>query len=138
MKKFKHYSSQLATAATPLPSVMRKPGLVKLWLLTVSTQRVYLLAGVLLLFFAVSPVSQGIVNLWYPQQEKTFKNTLSRMFNPKVEKAAQELRETRYQQLVFIFWSLGLSAAIILLILDLPGAVKKGELQAQRRTRHIN
>jgi len=132
MKKLKQYSSQLATAATPLPSVMRKPGLVKLWLLTVSAKRVYLLAGVLLLFFAVSPVSQGIVDLWYPQQEKTFKNTLSRMFNPKVEKAAQELRETRYQQLVFIFWSLGLSAIIILLILDLPGAVRKGEKQAQK------
>ena len=132
MKNLKHYSSQLATAATPLPSVMRKPGLVKLWLLTVSARRVYLLAGVLLLFFAVSPVSRGMVELWYPQQEKNFKNTLSRMFNPKVEKAAQELRETRYQQLVFIFWSLGLSAAIILLILDLPGAVRKGEKQAQK------
>ena len=132
MKNLKHYSSQLATAAIPFPSVMRKPGLVKLWLLTVSARRVYLMAGVLLLFFAVSPVSRGMVELWYPQQEKNFKNTLSRMFNPKVEKAAQELRETRYQQLVFIFWSLGLSAAIILLILDLPGAVRKGEKQAQK------
>ena len=132
MKNFKHYSSQLATAATPLPSVMRKPGLVKLWLLTVSAKRVYLLAGILLLFFAVSPVSRGMVELWYPQQEKNIKNTLSRMFNPKVEKAAQRLRETRYQQLVFIFWSLGLSAAIILLILDLPGAVRKGEKQAKK------
>ena len=79
MKKFKHYSSQLATAVTPLPSVMRKPGLVKLWLLTFSAKRVYLLAGVLLFFFAVSPVRQGIVGRWYPQQ----------------------LRETRYLQLVF-------------------------------------
>jgi hypothetical protein len=132
MKKFKQYSSQLATAATPLPLVIRRPGLVKLWLLTVSPKRLYLLVGLLLLFLAESPISQGIVDYWYPEEEKTLKNTLSGMFNPKVRKAAQELRINRYQQLVFIFWSLGLSTATILLILDLPGAVRKGEQQAKK------
>ena len=132
MKKFKQYSSQLITAATPLPLVIRKPGLVKLWLLTLSGKRVYLLAGLLLLFFTASPISHGVIDFWYPEEEKSFKNTLSGMFNPKVHKAAQELRETRYQQLVFIFWSLGLSASVILLLLDLPAAVKKGEQQAQK------
>ena len=132
MKKLKHYSGQLVTAATPLPLVMRKPGLVKLWLLTLSGKRTYMLVGLLLLFFAVSPVSQGVVEFWYPQEEKNLKNTLSGMFNPKARKAAQELRETRYQQLVFLFWSLGLSASAILLLLDLPAAVTRGEQQAQK------
>ena len=54
------------------------------------------------------------------------------MFNPKARKAAQALRDTRYQQLVFIFWSLGLSVAAIVLLLDLPGAVKEGEQKAQK------
>lgn len=53
------------------------------------------------------------------------------MFNPKARKAAQDLRDTRYQQMVLIFLCLGLSAAAIVLILDLPGVVKKGEQQGQ-------
>jgi serine/threonine protein kinase len=54
------------------------------------------------------------------------------MFNPKARKAAKDLRETRYQQLLFLFLGLGLSSAVILLLLDLPGAVRKGEQQAQK------
>ena len=132
MNKFKQYSNQLVIAATPLPLVIRKPGLVKIWLLNVSGKRLYLLIGLLLLLFTVSPVSQSLVNYWYPEKEKTFKNTLSGMFNPKARKAAEELRETRYQQLIFFFLVLGLSPAVILLLLDLPAAVRKGEQQAQK------
>jgi len=132
MNKLKQYSNQLVTAATPLPLVIRKPGLVKLWLLNVSGKRLYLLIGLLVLFFAVSPVSESLVDFWYPAKEKTFKNTLSGMFNPKARKAAEELRKTRYQQLIFFFLGLGLSSAVILLLLDLPGAVRKGEQQAQK------
>ena len=62
MNKFKQYSNQLVIAATPLPLVIRKPGLVKIWLLNVSGKRLYLLIGLLLLLFAVSPVSQSLVN----------------------------------------------------------------------------
>lgn len=54
------------------------------------------------------------------------------MFNPKARKAAEELRATRYQQLIFFFLVLGLSPAVILLLLDLPAAVRKGEQQAQK------
>jgi len=132
MNKFKQYSNRLVTSATPLPLVIRKPGLVKLWLLKVSGKRLYLLIGLLLLLFAVSPVSQGLVDFWYPAKEKTFKNTISGMFNPKARKAAMELREIRYQQLIFFFLVLGLSSAVIVLLLDLPGAVRKGEQMAQK------
>ncbi len=132
MNKLQQYSDLLVTAATPLPLVIGKSGILKLWLLSVTRKRVYLLAGILLLFFAVSPVSQSLVNIGYPKEEKTLKNTLSGMFNPKARKAAQALRDTRYQQLVFIFWSLGLSVAAIVLLLDLPGAVKEGEQKAQK------
>jgi len=132
MNKLQQYSYHLVTAATPLPLVIRKTGILKLWLLSVTRKRVYLLAGILLLFFAVSPVSQSLVNIGYPKEEKTLKNTLSGMFNPKARKAAQALRDTRYQQLVFIFWSLGLSVATIVLLLDLPAAVKKGEQKARK------
>lgn len=132
MEKIKQYSSLLVTAATPLPRVIRKPGLVKLWLFNISVKRLFLLAGLLLLFLAVSPVSQSIVNFWYPEKEKSLKNTLSGMFNPKARKAEQELREARYDQLLLIFLSLGLSVAMIALILDLPGVVKNGEQQAQK------
>ena len=132
MNKLQQYSYHLVTAATPLPLVIRKSGILKLWLLSVTRKRVYLLAGILLLFFAVSPVSQSLVNIGYPKEEKTLKNTLSGMFNPKARKAAQALRDTRYQQLVFIFWSLGLSVATIVLLLDLPAAVKKGEQKARK------
>lgn len=129
MKTIKQFSRQLVTAATPLPLVIRKPGLIKLWLLSFSRPRLYLLAGLLLLVFTASPVSQNIVDFLYPQQEKTFKNTLSSIFNPSEQRQAEELRETRYQQLVFLFWSLGISTALIVLLLDLPKAVKQGEQQ---------
>lgn len=52
------------------------------------------------------------------------------MFNPRARNAARELRESRYLQLVIVLLSLGISTAVILLILDLPAAVKKGEQQA--------
>jgi serine/threonine protein kinase len=132
MQKLKQYSSLLITAATPLPQVVRKPGLVKLWLFTISPKRLFLLVGLLLLFFGVSPISRNVVDIWHPEREKTLKNTLSGMFNPKALKAEQELRETRYEQLVIIFLSLGLSVTAIVLILDLPSVLKKGEQQAQK------
>ena len=66
MNKLQQYSYLLVTAATPLPLVIRKSGILKLWLLSVTRKRVYLLAGILLLFFAVSPVSQSLVNIGYP------------------------------------------------------------------------
>lgn len=70
MEKIKHYSSLLVTAATPLPGVIRKPGLIKLWLFSISAKRLYILAGLLALFFAISPVSQGIVDFCYQEKEK--------------------------------------------------------------------
>ena len=135
MKTIKQYTHQLVTAATPLPQVVQKPGLLKLWLFRLSRQRIYLLAGLLVLIFSVNPISQGLVEFWYPMEPRTLKTTISGILNPSARRASINTRDTRYQQLLILFWSLGLSAAAIVLILDLPAAVKKGEQQAQKLLR---
>ena len=83
MEKIKHYSSLLVTAATPLPGMIRKPGLIKLWLFSLSAKRLYLLAGPLVLFFAVSPISQGIVDFCYPEINDKVESVILKMLQKK-------------------------------------------------------
>jgi serine/threonine-protein kinase len=49
------------------------------------------------------------------------------LVNSPILRKLQNLRETRYWQLLIFFWFVGLSAVSIILILDLPRAIKSGK-----------
>ena len=121
-----HYKT-LVTAATPLPLVIHKPELLKIWLLRCSRERLILLTGLLILVLFGGPISQSLVDLWYPLDQGSFKTNVQDFFDSPILRKLEKLRDTRYWQVLLIFWFLGLSAAVIVLILDLPRTVREGE-----------
>jgi serine/threonine-protein kinase len=130
INKIQQHYITLVTAASPLPQVLRRRGLVKLWLFKLTRERLYLLAGLIFLLLAAEPFSQGIVDYLYPLDQGSFKNTIANLFNsPKLRKL-EELRDTRYFQLFIFFWGVGFVTAAIVLILDLPRSVKQAERKA--------
>jgi serine/threonine-protein kinase len=78
-----------------------------------------------LVLFA-GPISQSLVDLWYPLDQDSFKTNVQDFFNSPILRKLEKLRDTRYWQVLLVFWSLGLSAAAIVLILDLPRTVCEG------------
>ena len=85
-----------------------------------------LLTGLLILLLFAGPISQSLVDLWYPLDQDTFKTNVQDFFNSPILRKLEKLRDTRYWQVLLVFWSLGLSAAAIVLILDLPRTVREG------------
>jgi serine/threonine-protein kinase len=67
------------------------------------------------------------VDLWYPLDQDSFKTNVQEFFNSPILRKLEKLRDTRYWQVLLVFWSLGLSAAVIVLILDLPRTIREGE-----------
>lgn len=126
MINIKQHYKTLITAATPLPLVIHKPELLKIWLLRRSRERLILLTGLLILVLFAGPISQGLVDLWYPLDQDSFKINVQDFFNSPILRKLEKLRDTRYWQVLLVFWSLGLSAAAIVLILDLPRTVREG------------
>lgn len=127
MINIKQHYKTLVTAATPLPLVIYKPALLKIWLLRRSRERLILLAGLLVLLLFAGPISQGLVDLWYPLDQDSLKTNVQDFFNSPILRELEKLRDTRYWQMLLVFWSLGLSAAAIVLILDLPRTIREGE-----------
>jgi len=121
-----HYKT-LVTAATPLPLVIHKPELLKIWLLRRSRERLILLIGLLVLLLFAGPISQSLVDLWYQLDHDSFKTNVQDFFNSPILRELGRLRGTRYWQILLVFWSMGLVAAAIVLILDLPRTVREGE-----------
>jgi serine/threonine-protein kinase len=127
MIKIKQHYKTLVTAATPLPLVIHKPALLKIWLLRRSRERLILLTGLLALLFFAGPISQSLVDIWYPLDQDSFKTNLQELFNSPILRKLEELRDTRYWQVLLVFWSLGLAISSIVLILDLPRTIREGE-----------
>ncbi len=127
MINLKQHYKTLVTAATPLPLVIHKPALLKIWLLRRSRERFILLTGLLILLLFAGPISQSLVDLWYPLDQDSFKINVQEFFNSPILRKLEKLRDTRYWQVLLVFWSLGLSAAAIVLILDLPRTIREGE-----------
>ncbi len=120
----------LVIAATPLPGVVRKPAILKIWLLELSRQRLFLLAVLIILGLSAAPVSQSIVDYLYPLDGNSFVHAISSLFNSSSLRELEELRERRYMQLVLLFVSSGILAASIVLVLGLPKAIEKARQQA--------
>ncbi|RLA10282.1 MAG: hypothetical protein DRQ59_12260 [Gammaproteobacteria bacterium] len=127
MINLKQHYKTLVTAATPLPLVIHKPALLKIWLLRRSKERLILLTGLLVLLLFAGPISQSLVDLWYPLNQDSFKTNVQDFFNSPILRELEKLRDTRYWQMWLVFWSLGLATAAIVLILDLPRTIREGE-----------
>ena len=134
MINIKQHYKTLVTAATPLPLVIHKPALLKIWLLRRSRERLILLTGLLVLLIFAGPFSQSLVDLWYPLEQDSFKTNVQEFFNSPILRELEKLRDTRYWQTLLVFWSLGLAAAVIVLILDLPRTIREGERKASEVT----
>lgn len=127
MNAIRHQYRTLVTAAQPLPLVLREPALVRFWLFKPARARVPLFAALLIFMVIASPLSQAIVDAWHPLNENSFKTGVMELVNSPILRKLQNLRETRYWQLLIFFWFVGLSAASIILILDLPRVIKSGK-----------
>ncbi|MCP4433506.1 MAG: serine/threonine protein kinase [Gammaproteobacteria bacterium] len=130
MITFRQHYQTWVTAVKPLPLIVGKPALIKFWLLNPLRGRLILLAVLLAVLIAASPVSQAIVDAWHPLNQNSLTTGLQELLNSPMLRKLQNLRETRYWQLVVLFWLLGFSAAAIVLILDLPRSIEAGERRA--------
>ena len=127
MNEISQHFRILITAAKPLPMVVRKPVLLKLWLFNPARTRIFLFTGLLIFLFTASPMSQSIVDAWHPLDQNSLKTGVMELFNSPILRKQQDLREVRYWQLLTFFWMLGLSVVSIILILDLPRSIKERE-----------
>ena len=135
MNPITQYCRTLATASKPLPQVVRRPALLKLWLFEPLRGRLVMIAVLLAFLVIASPVSKAIVDRWYPLEQDSLKTNLMELVNsPKLRKL-QSLRETRYRQLLGFFWISGLSVTLIILLLDLPRALREAERLSARLMR---
>ncbi|MDH5354718.1 MAG: serine/threonine protein kinase, partial [Gammaproteobacteria bacterium] len=127
MNKIQQHCMTLITAATPLPRVIRKPELLKFWLLKLSRERMYLIAGLIFMVIFSAPLSQAIVDYLYPLDRDSFQNTMANLLNSPALRELEALRDSRYSQLMILFWGVGLTIALIILVLDLPESIKQAE-----------
>ena len=116
----------LVTAAKPLPLVIKKPELLKLWLLNPAKARIFLFACLLIYLILASHLSQAIVDAWHPLNQESFKTGVMELLNSPILRKLENLREVRYWQLLSLFWFVGISIALIILVLDLPQSIKHG------------
>ena len=127
MNAIRQQYKTLVTAARPLPQVLRKPALLKLWLLEPVRARGLLFAFLLLFLVMASPLSQAIVDAWYPLNQNSLKTGVMELLNSPILRKLQALRETRYWQLLIFFWLSGLAVTSVILLGDLPRSIEIGK-----------
>ncbi len=135
MNRVQHYYTTLVTSASQLPQVVRKPGILKLWLFRPDRARLYIAAGLIFLLLAAGPLSQAIVDYFYPLDEDSFIVSLGDLLNSPILRDKEALRESRYIQLMVFFWSVGLIVCSLVLIRDLPNSIEQAEQQAEGMVR---
>ena len=130
MRKLQQHWATLKTAATPLPLVITKPALVKIWLVDFSRKRLILFSLLLLVIIMAGPFSQWVVDYLYPLDRNSFSTTIKELFNSPSLRSLEDLRATRYQQYLSAIGLLAFIGVGVVLILDLPKAIRKGEIKA--------
>jgi tRNA A-37 threonylcarbamoyl transferase component Bud32 len=138
MNVISRHCKTLITAAKPLPLVVSKPALLKLWLLKPVRARIFLFISLLIYLVLANHLSQAIVDAWHPLNQNSFKTGVMELLNSPILRKLQNLREIRYWQLLSVFWVLGLSIALITIVLDLPRSIKEGERLAEELMRQAN
>jgi|GEM_PF-2816545 len=133
----RHYKT-LITAAKPLPLVVSKPALLKLWLLKPARARILLFVSLLVYLVLANHLSQALVDVWHPLNQDSLKTGVMELLNSPVLRKLQNLRETRYWQVLSVFWLIGLSIALIIIVLDLPQSIKEGERLSVELMRQAN
>lgn len=127
MNVITRHCKTLITASKPLPLIVSKPALLKLWLLKPARARIFLFTGLLIYLVLANHLSQSIVDAWHPLDQNSLKTGVMELLNSPILRKQQNLREVRYWQLLIFLWMLGLSVTSIILILDLPRSIKAGE-----------
>ena len=83
-------------------------------------------------------LSQALVDVWHPLNQDSLKTGVMELLNSPVLRKLQNLRETRYWQVLSVFWLIGLSIALIIIVLDLPQSIKEGERLSVELMRQAN
>lgn len=135
MNVISRHCKTLITAAKPLPLVLNKPALLKLWLLKPARARLFLFTGVFIYLVLASHLSHAIVDVWHPLDQDSFETGVMEFFNSPMLRKLQNLREIRYWQLLSAFWIIGISITMITIVLDLPQSIKEGERLAMELLR---
>jgi hypothetical protein len=138
MNVISRHCKTLITAAKPLPLVVSKPAILKLWLLKPARARIFLLTCLVIYLGLASHLSQVIVDVWHPLEQNSFKNGVMELLNSPILRKLQNLREIRYWQLLSLLWIIGISFAFIILVLDLPRSIKDGDRLSIELTRQAN
>ena len=113
MNVISRHCKTLVTAARPLPLILNKPELLKLWLLKPAKARLILFTSVFIYLVLASHLSQAIVDVWHPLDQDSFETGVKEFFNSPLLRKLQDLRDTRYWQLLSFFWIIGLSITMI-------------------------
>ncbi len=138
MNAISRHCKTLITAAKPLPLVVSKPAILKLWLLKPARARIFLLTCLVIYLGLASHLSQVIVDVWHPLEQNSFKNGVMELLNSPILRKLQNLREIKFWQLLSLLWTIGLSIAFIILVLDLPRSIKDGDRLSMDLTRQAN
>jgi len=138
MNVISRHCKTLITAAKPLPLVVSKPAILKLWLLKPARARIFLLTCLVIYLGLASHLSQVIVDVWHPLEQNSFKNGVMELLNSPILRKLQNLREIRYWQLSSLLWIIGISFAFFILVLDLPRSIKDGDRFSIELTRQAN
>jgi len=138
MNVISQHCKTLITAAKPLPLVVSKPALLKLWLLKPVRARIFLFISLLIYLVLANHLSQAIVDAWHPLNQNSFKTGVMELLNSPILRKLQNLREIRYWQLLSVFWIIGLSITLITIVLDLPRSIKEGERLSEELMRQAN
>lgn len=113
-----------------LPSLIRKPRLVRLWLTSARRAQFSLGLALLVLVFMAPPMLGAISSKLYPPIYER-QNVFERLIEGR-RTEANPLRETRYGQFLAGIWILGLSPFLVLLLQHVSVAVGLGREEARR------
>lgn len=132
MNKIKMAAQQLRSSALLLPQLMHKPKLLEIWMRQSHKAQITLGIILFLLLVAAGPVSQGLADYWYPLERETLGERISILFNSSAYRQAEQLHDSRYQQINIGLWCIGLGTVLLVLLLELPRALTIGNRQAQQ------
>ena len=130
MNTVRHYLSTIKTVVSPIPVVVNKPELLKLWILDMDRKRLALLLLCAIVLLIAAPVSQYLVDVFYPIDKDALSTRLKDLFNNPAFRDLQSLRESRYLQLMSFICLLAALSFVTILVSGLPDALRKGEEKA--------
>ena len=121
-------AARIRESGASLPALVRKPFLMRLWILTARKAQIGLAIVVLLLTF-VAPPSIGLLTDYLYPDTITKKSVLGIFERNKIN--ANLLRSKRYQQILVGSWVIGLGFVLVMLINHIPVTIALGKERAR-------